>query len=145
MGADFAEIQTGRQLNEDEVRQINYVTKRRAYRYIAAADPDWLYPERRVSTDHWKKLGDGYLLMPEPRLVHMGGNIVVGYKGGGGEAFSEYGHKPWQKGYKDDERERRESESLYRFQAEWAMRHGAKYTANNADFGHYRIREIPRP
>jgi hypothetical protein len=138
---NIAAIQTGRQLNENEVLQINYVTKRRAYRYIASADQEWLYPERRVSTDHWKKLGDGYLLMPEPRLVHMGGEIVIGYKGGGGEAFSEYGHKPWQKGYKDKERERRESESLYRFQAEWAMRHGAKHTANNADFGHYRIRE----
>jgi len=94
-----------------------------------------------VSTDHWKKLGDGYLLMPEPRLVHMGGEIVVGYKGGGGDSFSEYGHKPWQEGYKDEKRERRESETLYRFQAEWAMKKGPKFTANNADFGGFRIRE----
>jgi hypothetical protein len=52
-------IQTGRQLSEDEVLQINSITKRRAYRYIAAAEKEWLYPERHVSTDHWKKLGDG--------------------------------------------------------------------------------------
>ena len=80
-------------------------------------------------------------LMPEPRLITMGGEIMIGYKGGGSEAFSEYGHRPWQKGYKDENRERREGEALYRFQAEWAMRHGPKYTANNADFGQYRIRE----
>lgn len=138
---NFAAIQIGRYLSEDEVLQINYITKRRAYRYIAAAEQEWLYPEKRVSTDHWKKLGDGYLLMPEPRLVHMGGEIVVGYKGGGGDSFSEYGHKPWQEGYKDEKRERRESETLYRFQAEWAMKKGPKFTANNADFGGFRIRE----
>jgi hypothetical protein len=46
-----------------------------------------------------------------------------------------------QSGYKDEERERRESEALYRFQAEWAMKYGRKFVANNADFGMYRIRE----
>jgi hypothetical protein len=138
---NFTAIQTGRTLSEDEVLQINYVTKRRAYRYIASADKEWLYPERRVSTDHWKKLGGGYLFMPEPRLITMGGEIMIGYSSGGSEAFSEYGHRPWQKGYKDKERVRREGEALYRFQAEWAMRHGPKYTANNADFGKFRIRE----
>ena len=128
-------------MTEDEVLQINCITKRRAYRYIAAAEEEWFYPERHVSTDHWKKLGDGYLLMPEPRLITMGGEILIGYKGGGADSFSEYGHKPWQRGYKDEEREHREAEALDRFQAEWAMKHGPKYTANNADFGHYRIRE----
>ncbi|PWT81140.1 MAG: hypothetical protein C5B58_10295 [Acidobacteria bacterium] len=82
----FTEIQTGRTLSEDEVLQINYITKRRAYRYIAAAEREWLYPERRVSTDHWKRLGGGYLLMPEPRLIAMGGEILIGYQGGGGDA-----------------------------------------------------------
>jgi hypothetical protein len=47
---------------------INMITKRRAHRYIAAADKEWLYPEWHVSTDHCKKLGDGYFLRPEPRL-----------------------------------------------------------------------------
>jgi hypothetical protein len=132
---NFLSIQIGRRLTEDEVLQINYITKRRANRYSAAAEHDWLYPEKRVSTDHWKKLGDGYLLMPEPRLVFMGGEIMIGYKGGGSEAFSEYGHKPWQKGYKDEARDKRDTEALYRFHAEWAMKHGPKYTAFNHDFG----------
>ena len=79
--------------------------------------------------------------MPEPRLVSMGGEIFIGYNGGGADAFSEYGHKPWQQGYKDEKRERRETVALHRFQAEWAMIHGPKYTANNAEFGGFRIRE----
>lgn len=130
----FTDIQVGRSLNEDEVLMINMIIKRRANRYIAAARKEWLYPERSVSTDHWKRLGDGYLLMPEPRLIHMGGEILIGYGNGRSDAFSEYGHKPWQKGYKDAARERREWEGLYRFQAEWAMRRGARYTAEDYSF-----------
>jgi hypothetical protein len=63
---NFTTIQTDRFLTEDEVLQINYVTKRRAYRYVAAAEQEWLYPEQHISTDYWKKLGGGYLFMPEP-------------------------------------------------------------------------------
>jgi len=132
---NFLAIQVDRMLTEDEVLQINSITKRRAYRYIAAAKKEWLYPEKHCSTDNWRKFGDGWLLMPEPRLLYMGGEIVIGYKGGGGDAFGEYGHRPWQEGYKDEDRSKRESESLYRFKAEWAMKHGRKYTAINQDFG----------
>jgi hypothetical protein len=71
----------------------------------------------------------------------MGGEIIIGYKDGSSEAFSEYGHKPWQEGYKDKNREKRESEALYRFQAEWAAIHGRRYTASNAEFGGYRDHE----
>jgi hypothetical protein len=130
----FTEIQTDRLLTEDEVLMINLIIKRRAYRYIAAADKEWLYPERYVSTDHWRKFSDGYLLMPEPRLIYIGGQTMIGYKDGRSEAFSEYGHKPWQKGYEDAERERRETASLYRFQAEWATLRGPRYTAEDFSF-----------
>jgi hypothetical protein len=132
---NFTSIQTDRMLSEDEVLQINMIIKRRAYRYIAAAETEWLYPERRVSTDHWKKLGGGYLLMPEPRLLHMGGEIMIGYKDGKHDAFSEYGHKPWQKGYKDEQRFQREWAALDRFQAEYAMIKGAQYCARTYGFG----------
>jgi len=129
------EIQIDRFLTEDEVLQINHVTKLRAQRYIAGADKEWLYPERRVSTDHWKKLGGGYLFLPEPRLLHIGGQFIIGYKDGSSDGFSEYGHKPWQSGYSDEEREKRESRSLDRFQAEWAMLKGPQYTARDNQFG----------
>jgi hypothetical protein len=130
----FTDIQVGRLLTEDEVLMINMIIKRRAYRYVAAANRDWLYPELRVSYDHWKKLGDGYLLMPESRLIHMGGQIVIGYGNGQSDAFSEYGHKPWQKGYKDATREHRETKALDRFRSEWALLRGARYTAEDYNF-----------
>ena len=40
---NYTAIQTFRNLSEEEVRQINYITKKRALRYIAGAEPDWLY------------------------------------------------------------------------------------------------------
>lgn len=138
---NFLSIQIGRRLTEDEVLQINYITKRRAHRYIAAAEREWLFPEKRVSTDHWKKLGNGFLLMPEPRLVVMGGEVVVRYTGGKVKSFNEYGHKPWQRGYKDEQRDKRDGEALYRFQAEWAMMHGREHTAYNHEFGRHGPRE----
>lgn len=128
---NFTEIQTGRMLTQDEVLMINMIIKRRAFRYIAAANKEWLYPERHVSTDHWKKLGNAYLLMPEPRLLSIGGEVFIGYKNGRSDAWSEYGHKPWQEGYQDAKREKRESASLERFQAEWAVLRGPRYTAEN--------------
>jgi hypothetical protein len=117
------------------VLQINFITKRRAFRYIAAAQLEWLYPEKRASSDHWKKLGDGFLLMPEPRLIVMGGETMIRYSSGHVDSYSEYGHKPWQKGFKDNERDRRDGDALYRFQAEWAMKYGPRYTAYNHEFG----------
>jgi len=132
---NFTKIQTDRYLTDDEVLQLNYITKKRALRYVAAAEKEWLFPEKYVSTDHWKKLGGGFLLMPEPRLEHMGGEIVIGYKSGSSDAFGPYGHKPWQKGYKDSAREQRERNTLERFKAEWASIHGPKYTARTHDFG----------
>lgn len=41
-------IQSGRQLREKEVLAINYILKKRAARYIAAAEKEWLYPETRL-------------------------------------------------------------------------------------------------
>jgi len=78
--------------------------------------------------------------MPEPRLEHMGGEIMIGFKGGGATSFSPYGHRPGQPGYEDETRERRESDALERFKAEWAMKYGPKYTAYNNEFSG-RLRE----
>jgi hypothetical protein len=42
---NLQDIQMYRSLSEQEVLQINYITKKRAFRYIAGADREWLYPE----------------------------------------------------------------------------------------------------
>lgn len=104
------------------------------YRYIAAADKEWLYPERRLKNPYWRKLGDGYLFMPDPRHIHMGGEIIIGYDGGGSDAFSEYGHKPWDRDYRNAERDRRDGEALRRFKAEWAATMGKQYRGISYDF-----------
>jgi hypothetical protein len=130
----FTDIQVFRSLSEEEVLQINYITKRRAYRYVAAAEREWLYPEKHLTSTNWAKLGNGLLLMPEPREIHMGGEILIGYKDGSHDAFSEYGHKPWQKGYKDEERARIEGRALERFKAEWSVAQGPAYRGTAYNF-----------
>lgn len=118
------DVQVGRSLTEEEVRQFNYITKMRALRYVAAAKEEWLFPERFLESTNWRQFGDGLLMMPEPRAVHMGGETFVGYENGHTEAFGEYGHRPGQKGYKDDARHNRESSTLRRFQDEFALMQG---------------------
>ena len=124
---NFLDIQFDRYLAEEEVIEINYILKRRARRYVAAADKDWLFPEKHLRCDHWRRLGDGYLLMPDPRHVHMGGTTYIGYRGGGSEAFGPYRHRPWERAYEDQERERVEAKMLNKFQAEWAAKYGPDY------------------
>ena len=65
--------------------------------------------------------------MPEPRQIYMGGEVYIGYEGGRSEAFSEYGHRPWQKGFKDEKRAAVELAALDRFKLEWSVMQGPAY------------------
>ena len=130
----FTDIQVYRDLSEQEVQEINYVTKRRALRYVASAEREWLYPENYLRSTHWSKFGRGLLFIPEPREIHMGGEIFVGYKGGGSAAWNEYGQRPWEKGYKDETRDAQESKTLNRFQAEWSEIQGPAYRVTSFQF-----------
>lgn len=130
----FLDIQFDRFLSEEEVLEINYIIKKRALRYIAAAQIEWLYPERYLQSDHWRKLGDGYLLMPDPRHIYMGGTTYIGYKNGRSEGFGPYGHRPWEHAFEDEERDLIESETLQKFQAEWAAMHGPVYRGIHCRF-----------
>jgi hypothetical protein len=69
-----------RKLSREEVIAINHVLKSRARRHIAAAEEDWLYPER-VAPHEWTAVGK-ILLPPENEIWHFGGEIYVGYKDG---------------------------------------------------------------
>ncbi|MGH7086631.1 MAG: DUF4238 domain-containing protein [Acetobacteraceae bacterium] len=131
----YTRIQLHRSLSEQEVLEINYITKRRAFRYIAGAQKEWLYPEERLSSTQWRKFGKGYLLMPEPREIHMGGQIYISYKGGRHDAFGEYGHKAWELGFEDKERMRDESRTLDRFKAEFAVMQGPAWRGTSFEFG----------
>jgi hypothetical protein len=131
---NFTGIQTGRQLDDVEVNQINFIMKRRAHRYIAAAQKEWLYPERKIPSEHWRKLDERYLLMPDPRCLALGGEIAIGFRGGGGAIFDEYGRRPWQEGYRR-EVDKVESRSLYAFQGEFARLFGPRRRGTSDDIG----------
>lgn len=122
----ITDIQTLRFLSEEEVRQINFVIKSRAYKYIAAVKKDWLYPEKYVSKSDWHNYGYGYLLMPDPRSAVYGGQIIIGHRDGTSSAFDEYGRRPWQKGFKGFDKSGVEDDwnTLHRFQGEFARLFG---------------------
>lgn len=105
-------IQFGRELDEDEVLRINYILKKRASRCIAAAQEEWLYPERRVSTTDWGKLDEDWFLLPNLWRVPF----TTGIMAGGGKsrpyAADEYGFKPWDMQYQDKARRDREWETF---------------------------------
>lgn len=90
---NFLEIQTHRSLSEHDVRKINCIIKRRAYRYIAAGREEWLYPERHVKFT-WRAVGDEHLLMPDPRSLHPGAEIIIGYADGATQAMDAFGRLP---------------------------------------------------
>mgnify|MGYP000913278118 CR=1 FL=1 len=121
------DIQHERHLTEEEVLEINYITKKRAFRYIAAAKKEWLYPEKYLRSMNWRKLGDGYLLMPDPRHIHGGGETFVSFKDGRSAAWNEYGHKPWQDGYEDKKRQKHEWATMLKFKSEWTATYGPEY------------------
>ena len=60
-----------------------------ATKYIAAADEESLYPERRVGNIHWTNLDSDWFLLPNPWKVGFTTGIMVGYKGGGARGMDE--------------------------------------------------------
>ncbi len=67
-------------LSDENVSAINFILKKRARRYIAAPDKDWLFPEKYI-TKVWSEL-KSVLLPPEDELWHYGGEMYVGYEDG---------------------------------------------------------------
>jgi hypothetical protein len=100
----YLDIQTLRMLTETEVREINFIIKSRALRYLAAAKEDWLYPERHVNKSDWHEFGHGYLLMPDPRSTKYAGETIIMYKGGRSVAIDSFGRRPGQPGYAGDKK-----------------------------------------
>jgi len=91
---DLRKVQTHRQISEQEVRAINFIMKTMARRYIAAADKEWLYPEKHLASTMWNKLGNQFFLMPDPRKMHFSTDFLVGYKDGSAWGVDEYGRSP---------------------------------------------------
>jgi hypothetical protein len=115
-------IQFGRELTEDEVLRINLILKRRATRYIAAAEEEWLYPEHRVSVQHWSKLDDDWFLFPNLWKVTFTSGTVAGFSGGGSWAADEYGYHPGDPDYDDKRRREKEWNLHEKAQRAWARK-----------------------
>ncbi|MDA1228829.1 MAG: DUF4238 domain-containing protein [Chloroflexi bacterium] len=122
----FMDIQVGRKLTDTEVNEVNYIIKRRAYRYVAAADREWLFPESKIPRRNWRKLGGGYLLFPDPRSVSFSNGIMMGYQDGSVVTFDEYGRSPMQEGYGDKNGRDGEWKTFQAFQGEFARIFGPK-------------------
>jgi hypothetical protein len=119
------DIQTERHLSEREVREINFIIKSRAQRYIGAAKEEWLYPERHISKSDWANYGHGYLLMPDPRSVAFKGEMIFGFKDGTSTAFDEFGRRPWQPGFRQPSAgSPNEWKTFHQFQGEFAYLFG---------------------
>ena len=131
----FNHILTGRMLSDEEVNEINFIIKWRARRYIAAGEKEWLYPEKKIPTKRWDKLGSGYLLIPDPRSVSNRGDFIIGYKNGTSDVFDEYGRQPGQKGFKDKKRRGKEEVTHSAFKGEFARVFGPKRRETSFEFG----------
>ncbi len=132
----FMDIQVMRYLTEQEVKEINFIIKSRALRYIGAAKEEWLYPEKDISKSQWNVYGNGYLLIPDPRSMQYGGEIMIGYKDGSVDSFDEYGRKPWQPGYSKAGNTPNEFVTFHRFQGEFARLFGRKRRGRSFQFAH---------
>lgn len=117
-------VQTGRQLRDDQVLAINYILKTRARRYIAAGQEAWLYPEDHLTRKTWDKLGGKFFLSPDPRKVSFSTAIYVGYKDGRSRGWDEYGRMPDDDDPRVKAQRERERATFYESRNEWEKHFG---------------------
>lgn len=89
----FLDIHTGRLLSTDEVRAINWIIKKRALRYVAAGQEEWLFPERH-RIPGWRAIGQSHLLMPDPRNLIPSSEMTLAYSDGSFSTSDAFGRVP---------------------------------------------------
>jgi len=127
------DIQFGRELVEDEVLRINLIMKRRATRYLAAAEEEWLYPERRVSIQQWSNLDDDWFLFPHLWKVPFTTGTVAGHGDRRKWAADEYGYHPGDPYYDDQRRRKKEWDLHQKAQKAWARKRAGRSVAHVDD------------
>jgi hypothetical protein len=133
---NFMDTQFGRELEEEEVFRINHILKRRATRYIAAAEEEWLYPERHIAVKDWAKLDDDWFFLPNLYKVPFSAEIIVGDQDGSVWAMDEYGRQPGNPKFKDEELHAKEWATCQRAKLEWALKRKGKSLAHIDKFEH---------
>lgn len=92
--ASYKDIHRGRKLSRESVIGINYILKKRANKYIAAANKEWLYPEKYITVNNWEDL-DNILISDKFKSMGYPGEIFIG--GENGKLLmtqDEFGRKP---------------------------------------------------
>jgi Protein of unknown function (DUF4238) len=130
---DLQGIQTERALTENEVTRINFILKKRATRYIASAEEDWLYPERHLSTTHWSKLDEDWFLMPNLYKVSFSSGIVAGWDDGSSWASDEYGRKRSDPDYQNKQQSSKEWLTAQKAKLAWAVKREGTSTSRSHD------------
>ena len=124
---NLMEIQVGRQLDEDEIRRINFIIKSRAYRFVAAAEQEWLYPEQHLPKRiKWGRLRRPLPPLPRPARLHYGGETIMGYEGGGSMSRDAFGRTPLNPDYGKDSLPSAGKDPLGRFKGEFAQLFGRR-------------------
>ncbi|KMJ04039.1 MULTISPECIES: DUF4238 domain-containing protein [Serratia] len=83
-----------RYFTEKMVASVNFILKTRAERYIAASNPEWLYPEKVLKSTDWASF-DKIFISKSIKL--LGDNVEIFFGGENGELIAtqdEYGRKP---------------------------------------------------
>jgi hypothetical protein len=125
----LTDTQFGRELEEDEVLRINLILKKRATRYIAAAEKEWLYPERRFSAG-WAKIDHDWFVLPKLYKVGFTGEMIVGFADGTKWAMDEHGRHPGDPGYRDRKLHDVEWQTHQRAKEEWAKKRAGRSVAH---------------
>lgn len=90
----YDDIIREREFKEEQVLSINYILKKRATKYIAAANEDWLYPEKYLKKTNWGAL-DSVFISKSTKLFGINRETFIGGKGGKLIATQdEFGRKP---------------------------------------------------
>lgn len=98
----------GRCLTDSQVREVNFILKSRADRYVAGRNDDDLFPERHLKSTHWGNLGR--FLSPSGDLWDWGGYTTVKMQDGSYIFQDEFGRRP--KSKSEFERRVKEAERM---------------------------------
>jgi hypothetical protein len=130
------DIQFGRELEEDEVLRLNHILKRRALRYVAASEKDWLFPERRVSVTDWKNIDDDWFLFPHLWKIPFTAMFSAGWEDGTVWGADEYGRRPGNLQFDDKKRRGREHITAEAGKRDWAVKRLGKSRAHVDEHRH---------
>ena len=74
--------------------------------------------------------------------MQLSGALLIGYRGGGRDAFDPYGRRPWQKGFERDPPKDETAASFYKLQSDFARLFGPTLRGRTAFCGRLRDEQV---